>query len=65
MQITYILTILANGIENGSDKLNERYLIGNNLVKSTILYSVVSFAIMILFNLIATSILTSTIPGGT
>ena len=65
VQITYILTILANGIENGSDKLNERYLIGNNLVKSTILYSVVSFAIMILFNLIATSILTSTIPGGT
>ncbi len=65
VQITYILTILANGIENGADKLNERYLIGNNLVKSTILYSVVSLAIMILFNLIATSILTSTIPGGT
>jgi hypothetical protein len=28
VQIVFILTILQNGIENGQDKLNERYLLG-------------------------------------
>jgi len=57
VQIVYILTILTNGIENGADKLNERYSLGINLVKSTIIYAIVSFGVILLFNLIAGSII--------
>ncbi len=59
VQITYILTVLVNGIENGSDKLNERYLLGNNLIRSTTLYCFISLAVMLLFNIIASQILVS------
>ncbi|MBI2139990.1 hypothetical protein HYU14_03630 [Candidatus Woesearchaeota archaeon] len=61
VQITYILTIIANGIENGSDKLNERYQMGRNMIRATMLYAVVSTAIMLIFNLIATKILESNV----
>jgi hypothetical protein len=63
VQITYILTILANGIENGSDKLNERYLLGQNMVRATILYTIVSATIMLIFNLIANRIMTVSLLG--
>jgi hypothetical protein len=60
VQITYILTIMVNGIENGSDKLNERYELGNNLINSTLLYCFISLAVMLIFNIIASQILTTT-----
>ena len=60
VEIVYILTILANGIENGSDKLNEEYLLGKNLIKSTTLYCIIAFVVMLIFNLIARSILSAT-----
>ena len=60
VQITYILTIISNGVENGSDKLNERFQLGNNLIRSTVLYVVISAIVMILFNFIAGTILTKT-----
>lgn len=59
VQIVYLLTILINGIENGADKLNERYLIGKNLIKTTITYVIISFVIILLFNMIAGSIMGS------
>ena len=59
VQITIILSILVNGVENGSDKLSERYLIGKNLLKTTITYILVALAVVIMFNLIAGSILSS------
>ena len=55
-QIVYILTVLANGIENGADKLEERYSLGKNLLHSTILYCTLSLIMMLVFNLIATKI---------
>ncbi|MBS3127776.1 hypothetical protein J4410_01405 [Candidatus Woesearchaeota archaeon] len=61
VQIVIILTILANGIENGSDKLNERFELGNNLIKSTILYCFISFVVIALFNMIASQIMQSTL----
>lgn len=64
VEIVYILTILANGIENGSDKLNERYLIGANLVRATILYSIISFIVMVIFNVIASQIMVITPAAG-
>jgi hypothetical protein len=59
VQIIFILTVLSNGIESGSDKLNERYLLGQNMVKSTILYCVVALVIMFIFNMIAGTIITA------
>lgn len=57
VQITYLLTILTNGIENGSDKLNEQYLIGKNLIRSTIIYIVIAGIIILVFNYIANSVI--------
>ena len=63
VQITFILTIIANGVENGSDKLNERYQLGNNLIRSTLLYVFISGAVMLMFNIIAGRILTATLSA--
>lgn len=60
VQICYILTVLANSIENGADKLGERHSLGTNLIKSTTLYCVVAFLITLLFNVIAMTILSNT-----
>jgi len=57
VQIVYILTIMINGIQNGVDKLNEQYLLGVNMIKSTVLYVLISFVIIIMFNFIAGNIL--------
>ena len=63
VEIAYILTILSNGIENGADKLGERYSLGKNLVNSTLLYCFIAAVVMILFNFFATSILTRNFVG--
>jgi len=55
-QIVYILTILSNGIENGADKLQERYLLGTNLIRSTLLYVFIAGTVMLIFNIIASRI---------
>ncbi len=57
VQLVYILTILSNGIENGSDKLNERYLLGKNMLKGVGLYCAVAFVVMMIFNSIASVIM--------
>jgi len=62
IQMIFILTILVNGIENGSDKLMEKYLLGQNLVRSTILYSVISVTVIVIFSIVASSIMT--VSGG-
>jgi hypothetical protein len=56
VQIIYILTILSNGIENGEDKLNEEYTLGQGMTRSCILYTVVSLVVILIFNIIATSV---------
>ena len=64
-QIVFLLTILANGIENGADKLSEKYSLGKNLINSTTLYCLIALAVMLIFNLIASKIVTVTgILGG-
>jgi hypothetical protein len=57
-EIIYILTVLANGIENGEDKLQEKYNLGQNLIRSTVLYVMLAFIVMVIFNLIASKITT-------
>ena len=59
VQIVYILSVLINGIQNGADRLNEEYMLGRNMINSTVLYVVIAFTIVLIFNLIAASILGS------
>jgi len=61
VQIVYLLTVLTNGIENGSDKLAERYSLGNNLIKSTSLYIILSLVVIILFSYVSNIIIAKTI----
>ncbi|MEK6964238.1 MAG: hypothetical protein AABX70_07470 [Nanoarchaeota archaeon] len=56
-QITFILTQLINGIENGEDILNERYSLGKNMKKTIITYVIISAVIMLVFNLIAGTVI--------
>ncbi len=55
-QIIFLLTVIVNGIENGADKLQERYSLGSNLIRSVSLYCFISFLVMMIFNLIASRI---------
>ena len=55
-QIIYILTTLSNGIENGADKLQERYNLGNNLIKSTVLYCMIALTVIVIFSGIASRV---------
>lgn len=63
VQIIYILSILVNTIENGSDKLAERYILGKNLIRGTILYSGLAFVVILVFNFIAATILRGIVTG--
>lgn len=55
-EIIFILTILSSGIEYGADKLQERYSLGKNLIKSTVLYVFIAVFVTITFNMIASRI---------
>ncbi len=57
IEVTIILTVLINGIENGADKVAERYLLGSNLIKGTLIYAIVAFTLTVMFNIIAASII--------
>jgi hypothetical protein len=53
VQILYIMTVLVNGIRNGSDALAERYMLGKSLITSTTLYCTIALIVMIIFNVVA------------
>jgi hypothetical protein len=61
IQIAFILTVLSNGIENGSDKLGERFALGRNLTRSVLLYCAIAGVVMLLFNLFAGQIMANTL----
>ncbi len=60
VEIVFILSIMANTIENGNDKLGERAALGKNLLKSTILYATITFFVMMAFQLMAGEIISKT-----
>ena len=62
VQITYILTLLANGIENGVDKLNGESLLGKNLYKSMVFYIIVSLVTTLVLTGMARGVMT--VSGG-
>ncbi len=57
VQLAYILTSIGNGIENGPDVISKRYAIGQNVTKSAVLYAVLAFVVILLFNVVAGGIL--------
>jgi len=61
VEITYILIVISNGIENGADNLGEKYSIGKELPKSVILYVAISLVVTLLFNLVASKIMLTTL----
>ncbi len=63
IQLGYILTVLANGVENGADKLGERYSLGKNLINGTLLYCAIAATVILLFNLFADKILSKSLMG--
>lgn len=64
VQITFILTQMLNTIENGYDPLNEDYMLGQYLKKSGTKYCAIAFVIILLFNLIAGSVISNLKVGG-
>lgn len=61
VQIIYILTVLSVGISEGNDKFGEEYSLGKNLLKSPALYAALSFLVIIIFNIIAVSVIQSSV----
>ena len=59
VQIVYVLTIMVNGIENGADKLAERYNLGKNLISSTLIYCIIALFVIVAFSTIAASVMSS------
>lgn len=55
-ELAYVLTSISNGIENGADKLNERYLLGKNTIMSTMIYVILAAAVVLIFNVIASNV---------
>lgn len=64
VQLAYILTVISNGIENGNDKVTEQYLLGQNIKKSVVLYSILTFFVTLLFTVLAGSILSGALESG-
>jgi hypothetical protein len=60
VQIIYVLSVLANGIEFGVDKLNEKNSIGKNVLRGTMIYLFVALACILLFGRIASTVLSGT-----
>jgi hypothetical protein len=61
VQLAFILTVLATGIENGVDKQGERFALGRALTRSVGLYCVIAGIVIVLFNLFAGVVLQNTL----
>jgi len=64
VQLVYILSVLVNGIENGNDKLSERFSVGSNMLRSALLYCFIAGGVILAFNLLASVILKGATGGG-
>lgn len=59
VQITYILSIIINGIQNGTDKVGEADMLGSNMINSALLYSVIAGLCTVIFSVIASTIVST------
>jgi hypothetical protein len=53
VELVYIMTVIGNSLENGADSLSERYLLGKNLIRGTLIYCGIVFVSLVMFNLLA------------
>ena len=53
VQLAYILTVISNGIENGVDDIAEEDLLGKLMIKSSGLYTILAFIMMVVFAFVA------------
>jgi len=63
VQLIYILTKISCGIENGPDRLTAEDRIGKNMMTATLLYIIVSLTVILIFNLLASTIMQSTLTA--
>lgn len=56
LQVTFILSYLLGGIINGSDDVENNYILSKNLITSTITYLIVAIACVLLFSALTGSI---------
>ena len=56
VQLSYILTVIGNGIENGPDKVSEGHNLGKQMTKAALLYATLSLILILLFNIVAANI---------
>ncbi len=63
VQISFILTIMMNSVENGTDALNENYMLGQNLNGVMIKYTLISLGVILVFNMIAANIISGITNG--
>ncbi|MGE0793584.1 MAG: hypothetical protein AB7V77_05400 [Candidatus Woesearchaeota archaeon] len=61
VQIAYILIIISNGIQNGADKISEEDSLGKYLIKSASIYTVLAFVLILIFNIVSGTVLSSVI----
>ncbi|MFP4424561.1 MAG: hypothetical protein ACLFP2_05035 [Candidatus Woesearchaeota archaeon] len=61
VQLAYILTTIMTGIDEGEDDVILNHNLGKNMIHSTLLYCVITFIVMLLFNIIASAILGTTL----
>ena len=57
VQLAFVLTKLENSIENGDDKLNEQFMLGKNLRRSTIIYVAIALFVTVFFTILANTLL--------
>ncbi|MBU2634198.1 MAG: hypothetical protein KJ674_03050 [Nanoarchaeota archaeon] len=61
VEVIIILTFLANGIENGNDKLTAKYMVSKNLYTSGLLYFIVALLVTLIFSYLAMNINLTTV----
>lgn len=64
VEVVYIISQTINGISNGDDKTGENYTIGTYLLKTTVLYALMSAIVMTIFNIIVLTILQKALQSG-
>lgn len=62
-QIIYVLANLLSNLRDGDDVISRENTVGDSLIKSMILYTVLAFVVVLLFNILAAGIISS-VTGG-
>ena len=56
VQVTIIMSQLYNAIQNGEDKIYEKFCISDNLIKGVLLYAIIAFFITLIFGIVGATI---------